>query len=117
MAEGGYPASMAGLEDDLKLSSSSSDSDDHESPGMEGDAEFQEVTSKAEKKRRRDAARLSEDSDNDKMKTAKKSHIGQEERSSGKRDPPHDTTVRSDDSCRRKWTGVAAAASHSRLSE
>ncbi|KAK8407027.1 hypothetical protein O3P69_007525 [Scylla paramamosain] len=72
MAEGGYTTPMAGLEDDLMMSSSSGDSDDHQSTGMEGDAEFQEVISKAEKKGRRDPARLSEDSDSDEMISKKK---------------------------------------------
>ena len=67
---------MAGLGEELMLSSESLDEGElnHHPSTMEGAAEFIEVFSKAEKKRRRDAAILSEDSDDGKMKTAKKSH-------------------------------------------
>ena len=90
MAKGRYTGIMAGLGEELMLSNESLDEGElnHHPSTMEGAAEFIEVFSKAEKKRRRDAAILSENSDNGKMKTAKKSHTaGQDRGATDKMDP------------------------------
>ncbi|KAK7054605.1 hypothetical protein SK128_008005, partial [Halocaridina rubra] len=68
MADGEYIGSMDGLEGELMLSSNS-EGEEHQPDHMEG---FVEVTSKAEKKRRRDATRLGEDSDNGEVNIPKK---------------------------------------------
>ena len=97
------------------LSSESSDEGEpkYHPSAMEGAAEFIEVSSKAEKKRMRDAAIPSEDSDDGKMKTAKKIHTAGEDRgATNKMDPRRNSSssssranLNSDVSCMRKWTG------------
>ncbi|MPC68468.1 hypothetical protein E2C01_062670 [Portunus trituberculatus] len=96
------------------LSGSSSDSDAHYS-GEEDDAGFLEVVSKSEKKRRRNVARLSEDSDTGKMKNAKKSHAGRGS-SYGERDPCG-TTVGMDASCKKRIGPRFTDTAHSCLSD
>ncbi|KAK7068124.1 hypothetical protein SK128_005644, partial [Halocaridina rubra] len=123
---------MVGLESELMLSSDS-EGEEHQPDHVEG---FVEVTSKAEKKRRRDATRLREDSNSGEVKFSKKKTCGvQEEGSNSIRDQQqgkqqkdqqegghsYAAAMRYDDSCRsRRKNGsgsVPGAAVVSSLSD